>query len=239
MTPMVKPRYQIHFFREFAGRSDDGRPWASYYFRIHPSTEKPKERRDSEVRWTKGEYGPFIWDEPESYVVHGERVAELDVPKQWRKAIQKIAAKPRGLEKFNEDRNRHIDFKVSPDGKTAVVYNYFPKPDALRGLFGQRGWGYYIEALGLSQLKKQGVTRVRTTDDALHGPTRDRESQLKAVGLPIGKEVPIDVWLKAMGKGIKQSKENRLWKKTKAAGKYLLEKLRRSTPGKTRGIKTI
>lgn len=97
----------------------------------------------------------------------------------------------------------------SPTGRvghvTAVIQNgrvmlrmYFPKDNLTIPV---PRLGYFLESLVLTHLKKNlAVTHISSNVES----SIDRERQLRAVGLELGVDYPINTWLRRLGAGIRK-----------------------------------
>jgi len=104
----------------------------------------------------------------------------------------------------------HITIKISSEdiGEVARTTKYSPKVHFHSNfMFSEPyrdraapGLGYAAEGVALSSLKDQ-ITHVSTTDST----SKRRVNQLKVVGLPFNRPVPIDEWLSGMLRGYRRS----------------------------------
>lgn len=96
-----------------------------------------------------------------------------------------------------------VSYDVVPRA-LAVSASHYPRYHLRRSAsMGKlRGLGYYLSLLAESHLRKEGVSFLATSST----PLLPRRKQLARVGLPVNKPVPINAWLRSMGRGVRESR---------------------------------
>lgn len=128
-----------------------------------------------------------------------ELVRTAGIPERFKQVLQKF-----GRQNGGGARIGYITYLrgLHPDANGQVASVHYHPKDGLGGLRTRHlGMGYFLEALAVHDLQRNGITGVRTSMSA----SQERRSQLQKAGLEPERVYRPREWLRGLGRGLKAS----------------------------------